>query len=88
MRDDNSARRDEPPEVPLAIQVISGVGGVVLAVGIVLLGVSRLDNGRWGTLGDLPAQVTILGVVIFGLLGFLAHEGFTPSQRLSFVKNL
>ena len=76
MRDDNSARRDEPPEVPLAIQVISGVGGVVLAVGIVLLGVSRLDNGSWGTLGDLPAQVTILGVVMIAgaALSYAVHR--------------
>ena len=64
MREDSSAHRDRSSEVPLAIQVISGIGGILLVVGIVLLGVSRLDNGTWGTFGEPPAQVTILGVVI------------------------
>ena len=54
-------------EIPLAIQVLSGIGGMVLVVGIAMLGISYLDRGTWGSVGDLPARVTTLGVLI--LLG-------------------
>jgi len=54
-------------EVPLPIQVLSGIGGALLVVGIALLGASYLERGDWGSLGDTPARITILGVLI--LLG-------------------
>jgi len=44
--------------------IITGIGGILLAVGIVLLGLSYLNHGTWGSLGDPPARVTILGVLI------------------------
>jgi drug/metabolite transporter (DMT)-like permease len=48
----------------LSIQVVAGMGGLVLVVGVVMLGLSRLDHGTWGTLGDRPARVTVLGIAI------------------------
>ncbi len=54
-------------DVPLSIQVASGIGGILLVIGIVLLATSRLDQGTWGSLGDAPARVTILGLLV--LLG-------------------
>jgi len=48
----------------LQTMIVTGIGGILLVVGIVLLGLSYLDRGTWGSLGDPPARVTSLGVLI------------------------
>lgn len=57
----------ERTDVPIAIQAVSGIGGVLLVIGIVLLGTARLDRGTWGSLSDTPVRMIILGVLV--LLG-------------------
>lgn len=52
--------------LPLWIQVLSGVGGIVLVVGMALMGISYLEEGTWSSFTDTPAQVTMIGVLILG----------------------
>lgn len=60
---DDQASRDG---VPTSVEIVSGLGGLFLVVGIVLLGMSRLERGTWGGWGGVPAGVAIVGVVILG----------------------
>jgi len=63
---DQDDERSGAEELPITLQIISGVGGLFLVVGIAMLGRARLDQGSWGGWDGPPACVTIVGVVILG----------------------
>ena len=64
MADESSGRERGSGQVLLTVQVISGVGGLLLVAGAAWLGITYLDKGTWGSLHDPAARTIILGVAI------------------------
>jgi hypothetical protein len=67
MADEYPGRERGPGHVPLTVQIIAGVGGLLLVAGAAWLGITYLDEGTWGSLHGPAARTITLGVAM--LLG-------------------